>query len=344
VASAYELTRDELTGLLAGEPKYRVDQIWQGIWEQDRFPEEITTISKALREKLTAELPLALEVANDVSTDEGTTRKWVYRLHDGYTIETVLMNYDDRVTVCISTQAGCAMGCTFCATGQAGFSRQLTLGEVVEQVVRAGRAAAPRRISNIVFMGMGEPLANYDVTVGTIRALHHERGLSARNLTVSTVGIAPAIERLALEGLPLTLAISLHVANDAERDELIPINKRYNLERLYQACEVWRKETGRRISFEWALISGVNDTDQALYELAEYARPLGAHVNLIPLNPTPGFLVIGSPAARVRYFRDELEELGVNATVRRTRGRTIDAACGQLANVTNGKRRSIPVR
>ncbi len=344
MASAYELTRDELTGLLAGEPKYRVDQIWQGIWEQDRFPEEITTISKALREKLTAELPLALEVANDVSTDEGTTRKWVYRLHDGYTIETVLMNYDDRVTVCISTQAGCAMGCTFCATGQAGFSRQLTLGEVVEQVVRAGRAAAPRRISNIVFMGMGEPLANYDVTVGTIRALHHERGLSARNLTVSTVGIAPAIERLALEGLPLTLAISLHVANDAERDELIPINKRYNLERLYQACEVWRAETGRRISFEWALISGVNDTDQALYELAEYARPLGAHVNLIPLNPTPGFLVIGSPAARVRYFRDELEELGVNATVRRTRGRTIDAACGQLANVTNGKRRSIPVR
>ncbi|MUH58261.1 MAG: 23S rRNA (adenine(2503)-C(2))-methyltransferase RlmN, partial [Actinobacteria bacterium] len=320
------------------------DQIWQGIWEQDRFPEEITTISKALREKLTAELPLALEVANDVSTDEGTTRKWVYRLHDGYTIETVLMNYEDRVTVCISTQAGCAMGCTFCATGQAGFSRQLTLGEVVEQVVRAGRAAAPRRISNIVFMGMGEPLANYDVTVGTIRALHHERGLSARNLTVSTVGIAPAIERLALEGLPLTLAISLHVANDAERDELIPINKRYNLERLYQACEVWRNETGRRISFEWALISGVNDTDQALYELAEYARPLGAHVNLIPLNPTPGFLVIGSPAARVRYFRDELEELGVNATVRRTRGRTIDAACGQLANVTNGKRRSIPVR
>jgi 23S rRNA (adenine2503-C2)-methyltransferase len=193
-------------------------------------------------------------------------------------------------------------------------------------------------------MGMGEPLANYDVTVGTIRALHHERGLSARNLTVSTVGIAPAIERLALEGLPLTLAISLHLANDAERDELIPINKRYNLERLYQACEVWRAETGRRISFEWALISGVNDTDQALYELAEYARPLGAHVNLIPLNPTPGFLVIGSPAARVRYFRDELEELGVNATVRRTRGRTIDAACGQLANVTNGKRRSIPVR
>ncbi|CAB4783535.1 MAG: 23S rRNA (adenine(2503)-C(2))-methyltransferase RlmN [Actinobacteria bacterium] len=344
MASAYELTRDELTGLLAGEPKYRVDQIWQGIWEQDRFPEEITTISKALREKLTAELPLALAVANDVSTDEGTTRKWVYRLHDGYTIETVLMNYEDRVTVCISTQAGCAMGCTFCATGQAGFSRQLTLGEVVEQVVRAGRAAAPRRISNIVFMGMGEPLANYDVTVGTIRALHHERGLSARNLTVSTVGIAPAIERLALEGLPLTLAISLHVANDAERDELIPINKRYNLERLYQACEVWRAETGRRISFEWALISGVNDTDQALYELAEYARPLGAHVNLIPLNPTPGFLVIGSPAARVRYFRDELEELGVNATVRRTRGRTIDAACGQLANVTNGKRRSIPVR
>ena len=193
-------------------------------------------------------------------------------------------------------------------------------------------------------MGMGEPLANYDVTVGTIRALHEQRGLSARNLTVSTVGIAPAIERLAKEGLPLTLAVSLHVANDEERDQLVPINKRYNLERLYQACDTWISETGRRLSFEWALISGVNDTDKAMHELAEYARPLNAHVNLIPLNPTPGYLVVGSTAQRVREFRDGLEELGVNATVRRTRGRTIDAACGQLANVTNGKRRSIPVR
>lgn len=338
------MTRDDLTTLLAGEPKYRVDQVWQALWQQDRFPEEITTISKSLREKLALDLPVGLEVADDVSTDQGSTRKWVYRLHDGYTIETVLMNYDDRVTVCVSTQAGCAMACSFCATGQAGFSRHLTIGEVVEQVVRAGRAAAPRRVSNIVFMGMGEPLANYDVTVGTIRALHNERGLSARNLTVSTVGIAPAIERLAAEGLPLTLAVSLHVANDEERNELVPINKRYNLERLYQACEVWRQETGRRLSFEWALISGVNDHDRAIEELAEYARPLGAHVNLIPLNPTPGYLVIGSTPERVRYFRDALEERGVNATVRRTRGRTIDAACGQLANVTNGKRRRIPVR
>ncbi len=344
MASAYEMTRDDLSTLLGGEPKYRVDQVWQALWQQDRFPEEITTISKSLREKLAVDLPVGLEVADDVSTDHGSTRKWVYRLHDGYTIETVLMNYDDRVTVCVSTQAGCAMACSFCATGQAGFSRHLTIGEVVEQVVRAGRAAAPRRVSNIVFMGMGEPLANYDVTVGTIRALHTERGLSARNLTVSTVGIAPAIERLAAEGLPLTLAVSLHVANDEERNELVPINKRYNLERLYQACEVWREETGRRLSFEWALISGVNDHDRAIDELAEYARPLGAHVNLIPLNPTPGYLVIGSTPERVRYFRDALEERGVNATVRRTRGRTIDAACGQLANVTNGKRRRIPVR
>ena len=344
MASAYEMTRDDLTELLAGEPKYRVDQVWQALWQQDRFPEEITTISKSLREKLALELPVGLEVADDVATDQGSTRKWVYRLHDGYTIETVLMNYDDRVTVCVSTQAGCAMACSFCATGQAGFSRHLSIGEVVEQVVRAGRAAAPRRVSNIVFMGMGEPLANYDVTVGTIRKLHNERGLSARNLTVSTVGIAPAIERLAAEGLPLTLAVSLHIANDEERNELVPINKRYNLERLYQACEVWRQETGRRLSFEWALISGVNDHDRAIEELAEYARPLGAHVNLIPLNPTPGYLVIGSTPERVRYFRDALEERGVNATVRRTRGRTIDAACGQLANVTNGKRRRIPVR
>ena len=326
---------------MPGEPGFRVEQVWRGLWQQDLFPGEITTLSKALRSALSEAFPPGLEVADEVSTDEGATRKWVFRLADGATIETVLMNYDDRVTVCISTQAGCAMACSFCATGQAGFNRHLTLGEVMEQVVRAGRAAAPRRISNIVFMGMGEPLANYDVTVGTLRALHSERGLSARNLTVSTVGIAPAIERLAREGLPLTLAVSLHVANDAERDALVPINKRYNLERLYQACEVWREETGRRLSFEWALISGVNDTPRALQELADYARPLGAHVNLIPLNPTPGYLVIGSPAAQVRQFRDGLVELGVNATVRRTRGRTIDAACGQLANVTNGKKRRI---
>jgi len=193
-------------------------------------------------------------------------------------------------------------------------------------------------------MGMGEPLANYKVTVDTVRRLHEYRGLSARHLTVSTVGVAPAIERLALEGLPLTLAVSLHAANDATRDELVPLNRRYPLARLHAACVTWIATTSRRLSLEWALIDGVNDTEQALDELAPFADTLRAHVNLIPLNPTPGYLVRGSSPERVREFRDGLEARGITVTVRNTRGRSIDAACGQLANVTNAKRRSIPVR
>ena len=342
--SIYELDREELAALLVKEPRYRVDQLWQGLWSDGVALKEISTIPKALRTRLTEEFPSGLEVLDDVASDHGATRKWVFRLANGATIETVLMHYDDRVTVCVSSQAGCAMGCTFCATGQAGFSGQLSVGQVLEQVMFATRAAAPSRLSNVVFMGMGEPLANYAVTVGVLRRLHEYRGLSARHLTVSTVGVAPAIERLARESLPLTLAVSLHAANDATRDELVPLNRRYPLARLHEACTTWIETTGRRLSFEWALIDGVNDTDQAAAELAQYANSLGAHVNLIPLNPTPGYLVLGSSASRVREFRDELLRRGVNATVRNTKGRSIAAACGQLATVTNAKRRSIPVR
>jgi 23S rRNA (adenine2503-C2)-methyltransferase len=342
--SAYEYTKPELAELLAGEPRYRVDQVWQGLWNEGQVIGEITTIPKALRSRLAAQFPASIEVANDVQSDRGATRKWVFRLFDGATIETVLMTYHDRVTVCVSSQAGCAMGCTFCATGQAGFARHLSAGEVLEQVMFAARAAAPRRLSNVVFMGMGEPLANYKVTVDVVKRLHGYKGLSARHLTVSTVGVAPAIERLAQEGLALTLAVSLHAANNETRNELVPLNRRYPLERLHEACVNWIATTSRRLSFEWALIDGVNDTDQAIDELAQYAGSLRAHVNLIPLNPTPGYLVRGSSAQRVHEFRDGLEALGINATVRSTRGRSIDAACGQLAAVTNAKRRSIRVR
>jgi 23S rRNA (adenine2503-C2)-methyltransferase len=341
--SAYEYTKEELAGLLEGEPRYRVDQVWHGLWAEGQEIGSITTIPKALRARLSEQFAPSLEAINDVQSDHGSTRKWVFRLNDGSTIETVLMSYEDRVTVCVSSQAGCAMGCTFCATGQAGFTRQLSAGEVLEQVMFAARAAAPRRLSNVVFMGMGEPLANYNVTVNTVKRLHEYRGLSARHLTVSTVGVAPAIERLAKEGLPLTLAVSLHAANNETRNELVPLNRRYPLERLHEACEFWIATTSRRLSFEWALIDGVNDTDSAIDELARYALSLRAHVNLIPLNPTPGFLVRGSTTERVHHFRDGLEARGVNVTVRNTRGRSIDAACGQLANVTNAKRRSIPV-
>ena len=224
--SAYEYTKEELAEQLTGEPRYRADQVWHGLWTEGQALDEITTIPKALRSKLGEQFPSSLEVANFVESDLGSTQKWVFRLADGATIETVLMAYEDRVTVCVSSQAGCAMGCTFCATGQAGYSRQLTIGEVIEQVMFATRAAAPRRLSNVVFMGMGEPLANYDTTVGVVKRLHEYKGMSARNLTVSTVGVAPAIEKLAHEGLPLTLAVSLHAANNETRNELVPLNKR----------------------------------------------------------------------------------------------------------------------
>jgi 23S rRNA (adenine2503-C2)-methyltransferase len=344
VPSPYDVTRDELAALLAGEPRYRVDQVWRGIWEEGRPISEITALPKALRARLAEVLIDDLTVIEEVASDAGATRRFVISLSGGATVETVLMAYDDRVTVCVSTQAGCAMACSFCATGQAGFTRHLSAGEVLAQVMHAVRAAAPRRVSNVVFMGMGEPLANYDATITSLRALAERRGLSARHLTVSTVGLAPQIERLASEGLPVTLAVSLHAANDADRDSLVPINRRYPIARLVEACERWNDVTGRRLSFEWALIDEVNDTSKAARELAAIARPLRAHVNLIPLNPTPGFLVHGSEPERVREFRDELIELGVNATVRSTRGRSIDAACGQLARVTNAKRRRLPVR
>ncbi len=333
MGSIYELTRDEVGERLVGEPRYRVDQLWRGLWAEARRLDDVTTLPAAVRARLVKQFPGALRVVSEVASDHGSTRKWVFALGDGATIETVLMHYRDRVTVCVSSQAGCAMGCTFCATGQAGFARQLAVGEVIEQVLFAARAAAPTRLSNVVFMGMGEPLANYAVTVTVLRRLNEYLGLSARHLTVSSVGVAPAIERLAREGLAITLAVSLHAANDDTRSELIPLNRRYPLERLGRACATWVELTGRRLSFEWALIDGVNDTERAMGELADYVAPLGAHVNLIPLNPTPGYLVRGSTPARVRECRDALRRLGVNVTVRDTRGRSIAAACGQLANV-----------
>jgi 23S rRNA (adenine2503-C2)-methyltransferase len=241
------------------------------------------------------------------------------------------MRYPDRATVCVSSQAGCAMACSFCATGQAGFTRHLTAGEIVEQVVAARRAAAPDRLSNVVFMGMGEPLANYDRLWSAIERIHTDIGISARHLTVSTVGVVPGIRRLSREALPVNLAVSLHAANDNLRNRLVPLNRRYPLAALMETCRQYLTAKGRRLSFEWALISGVNDRPSDAEELAELARPLGAHVNLIPLNPTPGYPARGTSPAGVRAFRHNLGRMGVNVTVRRNRGTDIDAACGQLA-------------
>lgn len=346
MTSRYDVDRDELGTFLAGEPRYRVDQVWHGWYEQLRDTDDLTNVPKALRTRLDDQLPIALaEVARSVS-DDGDTVKFLWRLDDGATVETVLMLYPDRATVCVSTQAGCAMACGFCATGQAGFERHLRVGEIVEQFVRAAREAArrdtPRRVSNVVFMGMGEPLANYDATWGTVERLHGDVGLSARHLTISTVGVLPGIRRLAEASLPVNLAVSLHAANDALRDELVPINRRYPLDALADACRDYVAATRRRLSFEWAMIDGVNDRPSDAAELADYARSLRAHVNLIPLNPTPGYPTRGTPVDAVRRFRDRLEALGANATIRANRGTDIDAACGQLRaghEVTLSRRR-----
>jgi 23S rRNA (adenine2503-C2)-methyltransferase len=227
------------------------------------------------------------------------------------------------------------MACGFCATGQAGFSRHLTTGEIVEQVVRAARESAKRkqRLANVVFMGMGEPLANEAAVWGAVERLHADIGLSARNLTISTVGIVPGIRTLADRPLPVNLAVSLHAARDSLRDELVPINKRYPLADLVQACADYLLKKNRRVSFEWAMIDGINDQPQDARELARLCKRLrpAAHVNLIPLNPTPGWPTKGTSPEGVREFARQLEDLGVNVTIRRNRGTDIDAACGQLA-------------
>jgi len=332
VPARYDVDLDTLAGLLAAHPPYRVQQVWDGLYRQLRDPAAMTDLPKALRDELSALLPPSLELVTERVSDGGDTVKFLWRLHDDRTIESVLMAYRDRVTVCVSSQAGCAMGCGFCATGQAGFERHLRAGEIVEQVVRAMRVARDtgRRVCNVVFMGMGEPLANYHNTWAAVERLHGAAGLSARHITISTIGIVPGLRRLAGERLPVNVAVSLHAANDELRNQLVPVNKRYPLDELAAACRDYLAAKNRRLSFEWALIDGVNDRRRDAAELAALVRPLRAHVNLIPLNPTPGFLARGTPASGVRAFRDRLVELGVNVTVRRTRGAEIDAACGQL--------------
>ncbi|MEY3656998.1 MAG: ribosomal large subunit methyltransferase [Actinomycetota bacterium] len=335
-SSLYHPTRDEIASILEGEPRYRLDQLWSGLYTQFQHPADITTLPAALRTRISNELPESLiEVTRSTSKD-GDTVKFLWNLVEGnHPIETVLMYYDDRATVCVSTQAGCAMACGFCATGQAGFNRHLTIGEIVEQVVRAAREAAvhSRRIDNIVFMGMGEPLANEASVWGAVERIHGDIGISARHITISTVGIVPGIKTLTSRPLPVNLAVSLHAARNSLRDELVPINQRYPLEMLMQTCRDYLYEKRRRVSFEWAMISTVNDTDRDAHELADLCLQLSpaAHVNLIPLNPTPGWPTIGSSPARVEAFQRLLRSLGVNATIRQNRGTEIAAACGQLA-------------
>lgn len=336
MTSIHDLTRAQLAEALEGEPAYRVNQLWEGLYRQFLPVSEVRTLPAALRQRVSSGFAESLVEVERVESDGGDTVKFLWNLADGgHPIETVLMYYRDRATVCVSTQAGCAMACGFCATGQAGFTRHLTAGEIIEQVVRSAREARllERRIDNIVFMGMGEPLANEEPVWEAVERIHDDIGISARHLTISTVGIVPGIRTLANRPLPVNLAVSLHAARNELRDELVPINRRYPIEVLMTACREYLTEKNRRITFEWALIDGVNDTDRDAEELAALARSLHptAHINLIPLNPTPGWPTKGSSKRRVNEFRDLLERHGANATVRQNRGTDIAAACGQLA-------------
>jgi 23S rRNA (adenine2503-C2)-methyltransferase len=350
VPAVYDLSRVALEELLAGwgEPAYRSRQVWDGLHTQLAPIEELTALPASLRRRLADEVQPALDLVVERESDEGDTVKWLWKLDGGATVETVLMRYPERDTVCVSSQAGCAMACGFCATGQAGFERHLTTGEIIEQVVVALRhsRAAGRRSLNVVFMGMGEPFANYDNTWAAVQRMHDDIGIGARHLTISTVGILPGIRRLAGERLPVNLAVSLHAATDALRDELVPINRRYPLDDLEAACSGYLRARGRRLSFEWALIDGVNDGADQAAALADLCRrlPLPAHVNVIPLNPTPGYPVRGTPPGGVRAFRDHLRQRGVNVTVRRTRGVDIEAACGQLRAAHEARAIAAPVR
>lgn len=334
--SLYDATREDFAQLLVDEPSYRLKQVWDGLYLQLAEPSQLLTMPATLRTAIAEKFEPALTLVTQQVSDKGDTVKFLWHLaNGGHPIETVLMHYKDRATVCVSTQAGCAMGCGFCATGQAGFTRQLTTGEIVEQVVRASRQSAIRnqRLANVVFMGMGEPLANEPAVWGAVERLHHDIGLSARHLTISTVGIIPGIRALSERPLPVNLAVSLHAARDTLRDELVPINKRYPIADLMVACAEYLSKKNRRISFEWAMIDGVNDQPRDARELARLCSRLvpSAHVNLIPLNPTPGWSTKGTSAEGVREFARQLEDLRVNVTIRRNRGTDIDAACGQLA-------------
>jgi 23S rRNA (adenine2503-C2)-methyltransferase len=327
-----------------GEKPFRAGQLshhYFGRLADD--PTDMTDVPARSRGPLVGTLlPTLLTPVRHIECDGGTTRKTLWRGFDGTLVESVLMRYPDRVTMCVSSQAGCGMACPFCATGQAGLTRNLSTGEIVEQVVAGARALArneiaggPGRVSNVVFMGMGEPLANYNRVVAAVRRLTDPEpdglGMSQRNITVSTVGLAPAIHRLADEDLSVRLAVSLHAPDDELRDTLIPVNNRWKVGEVLDAAWSYAGRTGRRVSIEYAMIRGVNDQPWRADLLGRLLAGRLAHVNLIPLNPTPGSEWDASPKAVEREFVRRLRAAGVATTVRDTRGREIDGACGQLA-------------
>jgi 23S rRNA (adenine2503-C2)-methyltransferase len=339
-----DLAYDELQSWVAqqGEPAFRARQIFEWVY-RSLAPDfaAMTNLSLALRQKL-ADLAIvqSLTAVDSATSAEGLTTKALLKLRDGETIESVLMRYEGRQSVCISSQVGCALGCPFCATGQSGFQRNLSPGEIVEQVLYFARQLQTQDlpVTNVVLMGMGEPLANYDATWKAIRILNDARGfkLGARRFTISTAGMVPGIQRMAQEKLEVGLAVSLHAANDALRNRLVPLNKRYPLTEIIAACREYVEQTGRRVSFEYALIQGVNDDPQRARELVQLVRGLLCHVNLIPLNPTADCDYRPASRDRIMAFRRELNEAGIPNTVRLGRGMDIQAGCGQLRSRSPG--------
>jgi 23S rRNA (adenine2503-C2)-methyltransferase len=334
----YNLDLDQLTLLMQdlGQHDYRARQLWQ--WLYQRYADDygqMTNLPASLRRELAETVSLdTWKVAARQGSSDGMTTKLLFQLSDGYFIETVLMRYDKRRTICISTQAGCAMGCVFCATGQMGFGRNLSVGEIVAQVLHFARELADDgvKITNVVFMGMGEPLHNYDNTVKAVDRLTHSEGfnLGARKITISTVGLVPAIRRYADERRQTPLAVSLHAATDRERKRLIPVARRWPLESLMEACRYYIQQTGRRLTFEWALIARENDTIEQAERLSLLLSGMLCHVNLIPLNPTAGYRGRPSDPSRVAAFQKTLAAGGVTSSVRLRRGIDIQAGCGQL--------------
>jgi 23S rRNA (adenine2503-C2)-methyltransferase len=388
--SLYDLDPGQLEALVAeaGEPPYRARQLahWLDTRRQPD-PGAMTNLPRSLRARLSERFAgTGLTLDRHQAGDDGWTHKFLFRLPGGDAVESVLMYYDrgglrpprspqdpmvardddweggrqGRATVCISTQAGCAMGCTFCATGQFGFTRHLSVGEVVEQVARVSALlpelrpgpGAPDHLTNVVFMGMGEPFANPDATWGAAYRLHRGFGLSARAITISTVGLVPGIRRAAAEPLPVNLAVSIHAASDEVRDRLVPVNRNWPIAELLDAVRGYVAATRRRVSFEYALMAGVNDDLEQAGRLGRLLAPLrvpgsgghAAHVNLIPYNPTPGIGFTAPSKSAVRRFRDAVAAAGVPVSVRANRGVGIDAACGQL-RTTSGRpgRRVLPV-
>jgi 23S rRNA (adenine2503-C2)-methyltransferase len=334
--------REAVAGL--GQPAFRADQLSRHYFARlTDDPEQMTDLPAGVRAELAAALlPRLLTADRELTCDQGTTRKTLWRAFDGAFVESVLMRYPDRVTMCVSSQAGCGMACPFCATGQAGLTRNLSAAEIVTQVMAgaadlaAGRVpGGPGRVSNVVFMGMGEPLANYANVLAAVHRITDPApaglGISQRSVTVSTVGLVPAIRRLAAERLSVRLAVSLHAPDDELRDELVPVNQRWKVAEVMDAAWEYAAATGRRVSIEYAMIRDVNDQAWRAEALADLLAGRLAHVNLIPLNPTPGSRWTASDPGVAREFTDRIAARGIPVTVRDTRGRQIDGACGQLA-------------